>query len=72
MLTWLDKIPYSIIIIAATFMLIVPVAPMPHVIEKFIMLKNGALTKPLDIFDLFYHLLPSILLIMKVFRDAKR
>ena len=27
---------------------------MPHVIEKLIMLRNGTLSKPIDIFDLFY------------------
>ena len=42
----LDKIPYSILIIAAIFMLLAPFKPMPHVLEKLIMLKNGTLTKP--------------------------
>lgn len=41
---------------------------MPHVIEKLIMLKNGILTKPIDIFDLFYHLVPTIILFLKVLR----
>jgi len=37
--------------------------------EKLIMLKNGALKKPIDIFDLFYHSAPLILLIIKFIRD---
>ena len=65
----LDKIPYSILIVIAIFMLLAPFRPMPHVIEKLIMLKNGTLTKPIDIFDLFYHLVPTIILLLKVYRD---
>lgn len=65
----LDKIPYSILIVFAVFMLLAPFRPMPHVIEKLIMLKNGTLTKPIDIFDLFYHLVPIVVLALKVYRD---
>ena len=65
----LDKIPYSILIVAAIFMLLAPFKPMPHVLEKLIMLKNGTLTKPIDIFDLFYHLIPSIILLLKIYRS---
>jgi hypothetical protein len=71
-LTFLDKIPYSILIVIAVFMLLAPFRPMPHVIEKFIMLKDGTLTKPIDIFDLFYHLVPTIILLLKVYRDYTR
>jgi hypothetical protein len=71
-LAFLDKIPYSILIILAVFMFLAPFKPMPHVIEKLIMLKNGTLTKPIDIFDLFYHLIPAILLALKFFRDYSK
>ena len=68
----LDKIPYSILIVAAIFMLLAPFRPMPHVLEKLIMLKNGMLTRPIDIFDLFFHLLPAMILLLKIFsRHAK-
>jgi len=33
------------------------------------MLMDGTLTKPIDIFDLFWHLLPDILLVLKVISD---
>jgi len=71
MLRFLNKIPYSILIIAAIFMLLAPFRPMPHVVEKLLMLKNGILFKPIDVFDLFYHLIPTILLILKILRDFK-
>ena len=67
----LDKIPYAILIIIAVIMLLAPFKPMPHVVEKLIMLKNGVLTKPIDIFDLFYHLIPTILLAIKIVRDVR-
>jgi hypothetical protein len=68
----LDKIPYTILIVIAIFMLLAPFRPMPHVVEKLIMLKNGTLTKPIDIFDLFYHLVPTIVLLLKVYRDFSK
>ncbi|MGA9537087.1 MAG: hypothetical protein WBR24_14365 [Desulfobacterales bacterium] len=68
----LDRIPYPLLILLAVFMLLAPFRPMPHVLEKLIMLKNGALNRPVDIFDLFYHLLPTILLALKIFRTYYR
>jgi len=44
---------------------------MPHVVEKLLMIKNMTLYKPLDIFDLFFHLSPLILLIIKVLKEKK-
>lgn len=72
MWTILDKIPYSILIIIAVLMILAPFKPMPHVLEKLIMLKNGALTKPIDIFDLFYHLVPTIILLLKIYRGISK
>ena len=69
MLAFLDQISYPLLLLIAGFMLIAPIFPMPHVVEKLIMLKNGTLRRPLDIFDLCFHLLPLILLLLKVLRD---
>jgi hypothetical protein len=69
MFDFLDSIPYIILILLALFLLLAPIKPMPHVLEKLIMLKNGDLKKPIDIFDLFFHLLPTILLVIKIVRD---
>lgn len=62
----LEKIPYAVLIPITVFMLLAPFKPMPHVLEKLIMLKEGTLSRPLDIFDLCYHLSPLVLLIIKV------
>lgn len=69
MFGFLDKIDYPLLIVAAILMLLAPFSPMPHVIEKIIMLKEGQLRRAIDIFDLFYHLIPTILLIIKIIRD---
>ena len=69
MLNFLDQIPYSVLIIITIVMLLIPFRPMPHVMEKLIMLKNGTLNQPIDILDLFYHTAPLILLIVKLTRD---
>ncbi len=71
MLNFLDKIPYSVLIIFTVMMLLVPLKPMPHVVEKILMLKNGMLHRPIDIFDLFFHLFPLILLILKIGKAQK-
>ena len=72
MRTFLDKIPFSALIFVAVLMLLAPFKPMPHVLEKLIMLKNGTLIQPMDIFDLFFHLLPTIILLLKIYsRHAK-
>jgi len=65
----LDRIPYVMLIVWAVFMALAPFVPEPHLVEKVKMLMDGTLTKPIDIFDLFWHLLPDILLVMKLVRD---
>lgn len=62
---FLNGISYPVLIFIAAFMLLAPFSPMPHVVEKLIMLKDGKLTRPVDIFDLFFHLAPTILLAIK-------
>jgi hypothetical protein len=68
-MSFLDRLPYVALIIFTVFMLLAPFSPMPHIVEKLIMLRNGTLRRPIDIFDLFYHLIPLVLLILKVIRD---
>jgi hypothetical protein len=64
----LDSVSYPVLIFIAAFMLLAPFSPMPHVVEKLIMLKNGNLTRAVDIFDLCFHLAPTVLLAIKFFR----
>jgi hypothetical protein len=66
---WLDDIPYVILIGIAALMVMLPFQPQPHLIEKLGMLSDGTLSKPIDIFDLLWHLLPTILLLVKFLRS---
>ena len=71
MLRFLDSISYPILIFIAVFLLAAPFDP-PHVIEKLIMLKDGNLTRAVDIFDLLFHLSGTILLAIKFFRQVRK
>ncbi len=64
----IDNIPLSILIILTILLGLAPFVPEPHIVEKLRMLSQGTLRKPIDIFDLFYHAAPFILLIIKLIR----
>lgn len=68
---WIDEIPMGFIVLACLFFGLAPFTPEPHVWEKLKMLANGALVKPLDIFDLALHVSPWVLLGVKLWRDAQ-
>ena len=72
MLNFLDKIEYPILIGIAAFMLFAPFTPRPHALEKLIMLRNGTLTNPVDIFDLCLHLVPTVALALKIYRQYRK
>lgn len=65
---WLDKIPLYMLLIAALTLGLAPFMPQPHVLEKLQMLWNGNLSRPIDIFDLFLHGTPIVLLVLKLLR----
>ena len=65
---FIDKLPFPLLIVMTALMLGAPFVPEPHLVEKMRMLAEGTLTKPLDIFDVFWHLLPATLLMVKFFR----
>jgi hypothetical protein len=69
---WLDAVPLSLLLLAALFLGLAPFVPEPHLVEKIRMLLNGTLNRPIDIFDLVYHGLPVVVLLMKLLRIAKR
>ena len=62
---FIKGLPYPILIIMSIFMAFAPFQPEPHLVEKVRMLSQGLLSKPLDMFDLLWHLLPSSLLLAK-------
>jgi hypothetical protein len=58
-------IPVTLLLGLAPF----PFQPEPHLLEKVRMLGAGTLVRPLDIFDLIWHVWPLALLLVKVMRD---
>ncbi len=69
---WLDRLPLSILIVAALTLGLAPFVPEPHVVEKLKMLVSGTLTRPVDIFDLLLHATPWVLLAAKLVRLGLR
>jgi hypothetical protein len=49
-------------------MALAPFSPEPHLIEKSRMLINGELSRPVDIFDLFWHSFLIVLLVIRLIR----
>jgi hypothetical protein len=69
---WLDRIPYGVLLPLAAFLTFAPFVPEPHLWEKLKMLAAGTLARPIDIFDLFLHGTPLVLLILKWLRENAR
>ncbi len=70
-MTWLDKLPWPILILACLTLGLAPFAP-PHIWEKLQMLTQGKLVRPIDWFDLVFHAAPWILLLAKGARALTR
>lgn len=60
---------YRYLIPLALILGLAPFYPQPHIIEKIKMLAGGILKRPIDIFDLFWHSWPFVLLAYKIVRD---
>ncbi len=65
-MAWLNKIPLFLILPLAVFLAFAPFVPEPHLWEKLKMLVDGTLVRPVDIFDLFLHGTPLLILILKL------
>lgn len=65
---FIDRFPLWLLVALTLFMLGAPFVPEPHLVEKMRMLSEGTLTRSIDIFDVFWHLLPVALLAVKLAR----
>ena len=72
MFAWLDRISLPLLAIVALFLALAPFTPQPHLWEKLNMLAAGTLVRPIDIFDLFLHGTPLVLLVIKLVRQWRR
>ncbi len=70
----IDRLPLSLLLVAALTLGLAPFLPEPHLLEKLRLLVGGTLVRPLDWFDLLLHSFPWLLLLAKlahVWRHAK-
>lgn len=66
-----DLFQYRYLVPLALFFGFAPFLPQPHLLEKLGMLFGGELHRPIDIFDLFWHGWPLVLLGYKVVTDLR-
>lgn len=64
----LDTISWPVVIVLCLTLGLAPWVPEPHILEKIRMLLNGELTRPIDIFDMVFHGVPWMLLVVKAVR----
>ncbi|MFQ5602459.1 MAG: RND transporter [bacterium] len=65
---WIDKIPLLPLAALALLLAVAPVFPKSHLFQKLQMMFQGNLVQAIDIFDLFWHGTPLILLLIKMSR----
>ncbi len=70
-MSWLDQIPWAILIVLCLTLGLAPFAP-PHLWEKLQMLFEGRLVRPIDWFDMLFHAAPWVLLLLKIVRSFQR
>lgn len=71
-MAWLDPIPLWLIVAVAIWLALAPFVPEPHLSEKLKMLAAGTLRRPIDVFDLLFHLAPIVVLVLKLARIVQR
>lgn len=69
---WLDSFPWIVVIIGGMALALAPFTPEPHLWEKLKMLPAGALSRPIDIFDLALHASGPVLILLKAMREIAR
>jgi hypothetical protein len=69
---WLDRLPWWLLVALAALLGLAPVVPEPHLIEKLRMLREGTLSRGIDVLDLAWHGMPLVLLAAKLARSVYR
>ena len=69
---WIDRIPMLWLVGIAVYLAGAPFLPEPHLVEKWRMLFEGTLSRPLDVFDFFLHTVPLGVLAIRLWRVVQR
>lgn len=70
-MTWLDDLKWLPLTLCGLLLVIAPISPTPHLLEKLAMLSQGLLVKPLDVLDLLMHCAPLLLMAIKAVRHYR-
>jgi hypothetical protein len=68
----LKSIPLPLLVVLCLTLGLAPFSPEPHLWGKLRLLFSGNLTRPVDIFDLFMHGLPFVLLILRFTASVRK
>jgi len=63
---YLQKLPILPLLAAALLLGLAPFTPEPHLLEKLRHLFSGNLHRGIDVFDLFLHATPVLLLLLRL------
>lgn len=66
----LQPLPLPLLIVACLTLGLAPFSPQPHLIEKLNLWRAGQLVRAIDIFDLAFHALPWLLLLLKLMSET--
>ena len=69
---WIDRMPMWWLVAVAVYLAGAPFVPEPHLVEKWRMLFEGTLSRPLDVFDFFLHTVPLGVLAIRHWRVVQR
>ncbi len=69
---WIDRIPMLWLVAIAVYLAGAPFVPEPHLVEKWRLLLQGLLIRPIDVLDLFLHTGPLLVLAIRLWRQAQR
>jgi hypothetical protein len=68
----LDRIPWGILAVLCLGLGLAPFFEEPHLVQKTRLLLAGGLTRPIDVFDLVWHLWPFLIVALKLIRNATK
>jgi hypothetical protein len=66
-----SRVPWAVVVILCLTLGLAPFNP-PHIVEKLRMLARGHLVRLIDWLDLFLHMIPWVLLILKAMVSLKQ
>lgn len=62
----LSEIPWSFLLVFTVVLMLLPLQPEPHLVQKFRWILEGVAFRPIDVLDVFYHLAGVFVIILKL------